>query len=483
VRRLLIAFAVLFLGVSPALGKPKVAVTPMDGDSDGKMAGAVREMLDGKLAVVARKDVERAMSKLGLAGELESGDVQKLRQRLDAAVVVQGKLGRSGKKKTVKLSVWVNGKKTSDFNVQYKSVASEKFRDAVRDALLKRIGPLDDLDDGGEPPRKRVADRDDDERPKTKRTKKSKKADRDGGGDDGDDGDDGERPKKKKKKVADRGDDDDEGRPKARKRKRARDGEDEGDGEGVRERAARPLPAARVDAGFSYAARYLTYQVGANSPMRPPKVITPAGHGRFEAEIYPLALSNRESPLAGLGLFGEYDKTFGLSIDVPNTMGKSAPINQAYYAIGARYRLELGKSAISGGLAYTRRHYIADRSSLDQPTQLDAPDVDYAAIAPVLGARTQLAPRFALFGEASVMLVLAAGAITTGTYYGAGDALGFGGNLGVDVALGKQVGLRFAGELNQINLSFKGKGMSAARKVSGASDRDIGASLTLAAMY
>ena len=454
----------LFLGASPALGKPKVAVTPMGGDSGDKMAEAVREMLDGKLAVVARKDVERAMKKLDLSGELEAGDVQKLRQRLDAAVVVQGKLGRSGKKKTVKLSVWVNGKKASDFNVQYKSVASEKFRDAVRDALLKRIGSIDDLDDGGEPPRKRVASRDDD--------------------DDDDDDDRKKKKKKKKKKVASADDDDDDdARPKARKRKRARDGEEDGDGEGVSERAARPLPAARVDAGFSYAARYLTYKVGADSPMRPPKVLTPAAHGRFEAEIYPLALSNRESPLAGLGLFGEYDKTFGLSIEVPETMGKSAPINQAHYAIGARYRLALGKSAISGGLAYTRRHYIADRSTLDQPTQLDAPDVDYAAISPVLGARTQIAPRFALFGEASVMLVLAAGAITTGTYYGAGDVLGFGGNLGVDVSLGKQIGLRFAGELNQINLSFKGKGMSAARKVSGATDRDLGASLTLAAMF
>lgn len=468
-RRLLIAVAVLFLGVSPALGKPKVAVTPMSGDSDDRMAAAVREMLGGKLAVVARKDVERAMSKLDLSGELEADDVQKLRQRLDAAVVVQGKLGRSGKKKTVKLSVWVKGKRKGDFNVQYKSTSSEKFRDAVRDALLKRIGSLDDLEERDAPPRKRVAARDDD-----------------------DDGDgDRDRPKKKKKSkkkkvVASADDDDDDGRPKTRKRKRARGGDaddGEGDGEGVSERAARPLPAARVDAGFSYAARYLTYKVGADSTMRPPKVLTPAPHGRFEAEIYPLALSNRDSPLAGLGLFGEYDKAFGVSIEVPNTMGKSTPINQGHFAIGARYRLALGTSAISGGLAYTRRHYIADRSSLEQPTQLDAPDVEYSAIAPVLGARTQIAPRLALFGEASAMLVLGAGAITTGTYYGAGDVLGLGGNLGVDVSLGKQIGLRFAGELNQINLSFKGKGMSAARKVSGATDRDFGATLTLAAMF
>lgn len=458
-RWLLIAITLVFLGATPALGKPKVAVT-VDGDADGKMGEAVRDLLGGKLSAVASKDVERAMSKLGVSGELEEDDAEKLGKRLDAPVVVQGKLGKSGKKKTVKLTVFVRGKKPSDFNVQYKSVESDKFRAAVRKALLKRIGSIDDLEEG--------------DKPKPKR----KPAGGDGDGD-------GDKPKPKRK-IATGGDDD--GKPKTRKRRGGDDGDDGGDdggdGPGVREAPARPLPAVRVDAGLSYAARYLTYKVGDGATQRPPKVFTPAASGRFEGEIYPLALANRKGALAGLGIFGEYDKTFGLSIDVPNTMSKSTPINQAHYAVGVRYRLPLGKAAISGGLAYARRHYIADRGSLEAAEKLDMPDVDYSAVSPVIGARAQLGAKLALFTEVSALLVLSAGAIAESANYGAGNVFGIGGHAGVDYALGKQIGLRLAAEYNQVNLSFKGNGMlSAARKVDGATDRDFGAVLTFAAMY
>jgi len=544
VRGLLIAIAVAFLGASPALAKPKVAVTPVDGDADDKMGAVVREALDGELAVVAPKEVERAMSKLGLSGELEESDAQRLRQKLDAAVVVQGKLGRAGQKKTVKLSVWVRGKKPSDFNVQYKSAASEKFREVVRDALLKRIGSISDLGEEEKPkkrfsdidedrpkkkladadeekdrpkkkladadeekdrPKKKLADADEDkDRPKKKladadedkdRPKKKKLADAD---------EDKDRPKKKladadedkpkkpseeeeekdrpkkKKKVASADADADEDNPKVRKRKRSGDG----DGEGVSAQPARPQPVARVDAGLSYGARYLTWAVGADSTGRPPKVFTPAGAGRIKAELYPLAFADRTSPLAGIGLFGEYDKTFALSIDVPGTMGKSVTIDQAHYAMGVRYRLPIGATAISAGVAYTSRHYIANRKPLDSPTQLDMPDVDYAGISPVVGARTPVASRFSLFAEANIMLALSAGAIAQTSNYGPGDVFGVGGNAGVDIALAKQIGVRIAAEYNQINLKFKGNGaMSGTRKVTAATDRDFGGSATLAAWF
>jgi hypothetical protein len=519
--RWLIAIAVALLGVSPAsaTAKPKVAVAPVDGDSDGQMGDVVRDALGGKLSVVAPKEVERAMSKLGLSGELEDGDAQKLRQKLDAAVVVQGKLSRAGKKKTVKLTVWVRGKKPSDFNVQYRTATSEKFRDAIRDALLKRIGSVDDLAAGGDedgPKKKKIADGDEDgpkkkkggdgdeDAPKKKKVadgdedgpKKKKVADGDedgpkkkkkgGDGDedgpkkkklaDGDTDGDEDGPKKKKKKVAVA---EDEDQPKVRKRKRSV----EGDGEGVAAPAARTQPAVRVDAGASYAARYLSFSIGAGSANRPPKVLTPAAAGHVELELYPFAFSNKQGGLSGLGIYGEYDKSFGLAIAIPDAMGVSAPINQAHYSIGARYRFTTGKSTFAGGVAYARRHYIADRSKLGDKV-LDAPDVDYAAISPGIVARRQLGQKLALFGELDAMLVLSAGAIATASNYGSGSVFGVGVTAGFDVALSKQLGLRLAGGYNHINLSFKGTGaMSTARKVTAATDRDIGATATLAAMF
>ena len=474
-RWFLIPIAVAVLGVAAsaaaASAKPKVAVTPVGGDSDDKMGEAVRELLDGKLVVVAPKDVERAMSKLGLSGELEEGDAQRLGEKLDAAVVVQGKLGKAGSKKTVKLTVWVRGKKPSDINVQYKSVGSEKFRDAVRDALLKRIGSISELDKdaGEEKPKKKLADADE-EKPKKKKLadadeEKPKKAE---------DADE-EKPKKKKKKVATADDE-----LKVRKRKRTEDG----DGDGVREKPAAPLAAVRVDAGLAYGARYLSWAVASDSTSKPPKVFTPAASGRFEAEIYPLALSNRDSAGAGLGIFGEYGKTFGLSIDVPRTMGKSATIDQAHYAVGALYRIPAGKSAVSAGVAYARRHYIASRAGLDSPAQLDMPDVDYAGVAPVLAARTRVTPSASLFAEVNGMLVMSGGQIVKSDSYGPGNVFGVGSNGGLDLAFSKQVGLRVAAEFNQVHLSFKGTGTQASvRKVSAANDRDFGASATLAVWY
>lgn len=273
-------------------------------------------------------------------------------------------------------------------------------------------------------------------------------------------------------------------RPKVRKRKRGGDNGSAGGDVGAR--MARPLPAARVDAGFAIGGRTLSYTVtGGPTPVAaPPRVDTGGKSVRLEGELYPFALADRGSLLAGLGIFGELDSAFGLSIDVASAGGMPVPISQGHFSIGVCYRLALGKSALSGGVAYARRYYIADRTTLASPTQLDMPDVDYAAISPVIGARTQIASRLSLFAELDVMLVLSAGPIVETENYGAGDAYGIGGNAGIDISLTRQIGLRLAVELNRVNLAFEGTGqMASARGVSAAKDDEIGISTTLAASY
>jgi hypothetical protein len=210
---------------------------------------------------------------------------------------------------------------------------------------------------------------------------------------------------------------------------------------------------------------------------------TGAGAGRIEGELYPFAFSNRGSKAAGLGIVGDYDKTFGLSIAVPKTT-VATPINQAHYSIGARYQLAIGSSAIGLGVRYARRHYIADRSALMPPQVLDAPDVDYSAVAPGLTAQVRLAPKVALFAAIDAMLVLSTGAIQKSENYGAANVFGIDGGAGLDISLGKQLGLRFAAEYTQINLKFSGNGtMAGARGVTAATDRSFGMAITLAAMY
>src|SRR5262249_31930002 len=157
----------------------------------------------------------------------------------------------------------------------------------------------------------------------------------------------------------------------------------------------------------------LTWNVASDSTMKPPRVLTPAAHARVEAELYPFAFSGRKSGSSGLGFFLEFDKTVGLSIDIPNSMGLSTPINQAHYSVGVRYRLEKGPTALAFGAGFARRHYIADRSSLPQPNALDTPDVDYVGVSPGLGVTRQVASKVSLFAEAEGLIVLKAGKIST----------------------------------------------------------------------
>ena len=196
------------------------------------------------------------------------------------------------------------------------------------------------------------------------------------------------------------------------------------------------------------------------------------------------------APSRSSGLAGAYDKTFGLSIKIPN-QPVQAPIDQAHYAVGARYRFGVGEaSAIAIGVDYMRRHYIADRSGL-MAAVLDAPDVDYTAIVPGIAARVPVSSAITIFGDLDGMLLLDTGPIQKTTSYGPSTVYGLDVVGGVDLALAKQIGLRIALEYSQINFSFNGKGMMASLRdndattqdVMGATDRSIGVAATLGLFY
>jgi hypothetical protein len=172
------------------------------------------------------------MDKLGLSGELDADDAQRLQKRLDVSVVVQGRLKKSGKTTSLRLSLAVRDKKPKAFTLEYKSAKSEKFRTTLRDELVRRIGASDDDDDENddETRKRKLSDNDDDadgEKRKKKRAAEAEDEDerkRKLAEDDGekrkrraDDDDEGE---KRKKKVAAADDDDDDTRIRKKKRKR-----------------------------------------------------------------------------------------------------------------------------------------------------------------------------------------------------------------------------------------------------------------------
>lgn len=506
VRVLLLVIGVLGIAVplqAIAKPKPKLAVAPLHGDTGNKVALAVVEALAGKdFVVVGPKEVTREMTKLGLSGELDPKEARKLAIKLDVVALLDGKVTKSGAKRSLHLEVHRRGRPAAGFTIEFKATGSDGFRRGVHAEVVKKLDSAgdDSADDDDQLAAKPAAD---DDRKRTladdddaaKRSRKQAVDDDD-----------------RKRKLAD---DDTAAAKRARQRddeaataRRGKQRDDDADHRRkrvasddeptVHKRKSRkpledePAPQAlvRVGAGASLAQRRLTFDTRSGFTQVPPRVITTAGAGRVDGEIYPFALANPGSGLGGLGLAGAYDKTFGLSIKIPNQT-LSAPINQSHYALGARYRFALGEaSTIALGLDYVGRHYIADRSGL-MAAILDAPDVDYSAVAPGIAARTPVTGSITMFGGLDGMLMLDTGPIQKVASYGPSTVYGIEAAAGVDIAVAKQIGLRIALEYSQINFSFSNKGAMAINRdndptsqdVMGAVDRSIGLAATLGLVY
>ena len=437
------ALLVLLMLTGVALAKPTIAVAPIEGDSGNKVADVIAEVAGEEARVIGPDKTEKARDKLGMSSELDRKDLTKLRSKLDADFIISGKLEKDGKTRTLELGVTAKGRKTQTFTLTFKNADSDKFKRELREELAKRTSS-----GGGEP---------EDDEPKRLSSN---------------DDDDDDKAKKKKKKKRRGGDDDDD-----------EEEDDDGDGPGVKQKR-HPVTqvALRVWAGASFGRRTLTNDSSATN--KPPSVGTAAPSGRIEGEIYPAAFSTLKGAAAGIGVFGRYERAFGVKINVPLEPDDSA-IAQANFTVGARYRIAFGSSTIALGVAYAGRQYIADRSVLDMPSQLDMPDVKYKAVAPGAIARFPVTPTIGAFVGADVLLMMSTGAIQKSEQYGPADIIGFELEGGLDVAFGVNYGLHLAADFSQIGFKFAAKPgtMAAVRGVSAATDRTYSVLAAFAVMY
>jgi hypothetical protein len=413
-----------------AIAKPTLALAPIDGDKDGKVAELIEGAVEEDFKVIGPKKVEATMGKLDIEN-VDPKTIKKLRKKLDAEIVVYGQVDKEGKKKNLTLSISARGKRTQKFEIDYKSADAKSFKKELRGELNKRLAGAerDDSnndDDEDEKP-KREASRDDDDDNKVR-----KKRDRDD--------DDDDRPRKKLKRH--------------------------------------PInhAALRLSAGGVAARRTLTYDGGGATP--PPRVGTFGGAGRIDAELYPAAFGTLKGPAAGIGFAGEFEKTLGVSIDVPGT-DKTTPINQMRYSIGARYRVTFSGGSFAFGASYWYRQFVADRSGLGGLEMLDMPDVKYKAVAPTMVARFAAAPNVGIYLSAEVPLLLDAGPIQSGMNYGPANVIAFDVEGGAQILVGKNYAVRLAAQFEQVGLSFK----KVNREVTAAKDRLMGVTATFEVLY
>ena len=471
-------FAAALLVVSQtALAKPKVALTQIEGDTTGDVSDAVAEALEGgELSLIGRKEVNRAVDKLGDLADLTEKDFKKLANELEADAVVLGKLDKVGGTKTVKFRLFVHKKMAKGFTVSFKDPKSEKFRALLHDKMVDKLGAA-----AGDERSRKKADDDDEEESLAKKERKGKAKHRDDEASDEEDA-----PRRSRKKVA-----------------ASEDGDDvEG---GISARAEGPRPAnqiaVRADLGISMVQR--SFNFNANDFAQKPKNLTlsPVPGIRFEAEAYPLEIASPKSPVAGLGVAVEYDRTLSLSLTSANDMGSfNAPVKQMHYSIGLRYRLSLGKAdtspTLTFGVGYGKRLFSVDLAGVTDDEARkellrDAPSTEYTVYDPGLSLRFPVTRTVAFVLGGRGMIIPRTGPIQNGTSYGRAKVYGAQGLAALDVVLGTRFALRFAGDFVQIGYTFDGVGAlsngldgdPSKPDVGGLADRSIGAAATLAVLY
>jgi hypothetical protein len=176
----LICCAASFLVSHAASAKPsRVALTQIEGDATGDVHDAVAEALEGKeLSLIASREVNRAVDKLGDLSDLTEKDFKKLASELDADAIVAGKLDKVGTAKTLKFRLFVHKKMAKGFTVSFKDAKSEKFRTMLHDKILDKIGAGASGGGDGEEdarPAKKKKKADDEEDPLAKKDRKAKK--------------------------------------------------------------------------------------------------------------------------------------------------------------------------------------------------------------------------------------------------------------------------------------------------------------------
>ena len=519
----LICCAASFLVSHAASARPsRVALTQIEGDATGDVHDAVAEALEGKeLALIATREVNRAVDRLGELADLTEKDFKKLASELDADAVVAGKLDKVGTARTLKFRMFVHKKMAKGFTVSFKDARSEKFRTLLHDKILDKIGVSagggDEEEDARPAKKKKAADDEEDPLAKKGKAKKGKadadeedarpaKKTRVAKGDDEEarpakkkaDADEEARPAKKKadadddarpaNKKADAdgdaraaGDDAAESRPsddeaaprKAKKRVAAAD--DDAEVEATAAPIAEPARGAnraaiRLDVGGSVVQHSFKFNTRPlpNGPRD--TSLSPVPGVRLEGEVYPLAITGAQGALANLGVGFDYDKTLSLHINVPRTgmAALSVGAKQSHYAFGLRYRLAFGRTETSPtltlGVDYGKQLFSTDLAAtgMDDAARAtvkrNTPETEYTMIAPGVKFRLPVTRMVAFALGGHAMLITKAGPILTAPSYGRAQVYGAQAAAALDIAILQHVGLRFSGEFSQIGFSFRGGG-------------------------
>jgi len=478
----------------PAWARPtRVALTRIEGDTTGLGKAVAGALDDSELDVISGKRVARAIDRLKLADALGDDDLVKLAAELEVDAVVTATFDRRGHK--LRFAIFSSGKTAKPFSLAAAKPESDKFRKLVKKTLEAKLASVVQVSrevvaedkpakaEAAAPPAKapKIAARDDDAPAKAPRVAAR----------------DDDAPAKAPR-IAARDDDAPAKAPTIAAR-------DDGPPAGTDQAWLTPSPpgavhranlaALRVDLGASLSGRSLRFNSTAPAAAPRPYKNAPVPGARIEAELYPFALVDPSSWLAGFGVAADYDQVISLTLRASDEMTVPLKITERRYSFGARYRFAFGHRSTSPtltlGAGYGARTFAVDRSGLMTPTSIDLPDVDYRMFDPGLAFRLPLGGRLVVTLGARGFLVTSAGAIQRPDQYGTAQILGGSASAGVELVIGDRIAVRLAAEATQLDLTFSGTGELARDRdgdpstidVRGATDRYYGGTATVAVTY
>jgi hypothetical protein len=476
-RSLALIVAVVVALAGAAIAKPKIALTPIDGDDNDEMADAVESAIDGvELDVTGTRSTSRALDKLDYDTDLSEKQAKKVSEALDVDAILIGTLDRKGVNKVLRFRMFIRGKKTRGFSVTFNNPRSDRFKVMLREKLVDKIDNAK-AEKSGKKAKARDRDEDEEDTADEDEDRKSKKAKK------------GKKSKKRRSRDEDE-DEDDEG------------GEDDLDEEelaAIRAREAHSpnRVAVRVDMGISFQNRNLSFTSRKNNYPQAPNPYTNGmvPGARLEAEIYPLAFSNPRSIAGGLGLAASFDRTLSLTLSTSEEPGVPIKTTQQQWSVGARMRIPFGQKVTSPSMTllvdYGSRSFEADRSGLEDPANLDLPDTAYTFAAGGLNFRFPLAKAVAFVLGGRAVGVLDAGAIQQPDQYGQAKVFGVQAGGGLDIVFAKKFAVRLVGEFSQFGFAFVGNGAMTnsrdndpeTKDIGGAADRSIGGAATFGVLY
>ncbi|MFP2913326.1 hypothetical protein ACLESD_51665, partial [Pyxidicoccus sp. 3LFB2] len=216
----------------------------------------------------------------------------------------------------------------------------------------------------------------------------------------------------------------------------------------VEEARARPSDEPRLEVLLSGQGLFRRFQFSdVREGARPDYSLDHAAAASLSVAYFPLSHFT-QGALRNLGLVVRGSRAFALTTQTPDgtEYGTTAQLLEG----GLRFRLPLSWLEVSLGALYGTHSFAVE---LPPENNLALPDVDYRFAHLELGLRKALTERWAIGARVGYQHVLSSGELSSDIFFPELSGSGLNGELAVEFALTRMLGLRLGGEMRRYSLT------------------------------